>query len=61
MANLTGKELSALEDQLGFEKVMYCKYQTAAQESNEAELKTKFEQIAGQHKQNYTCLMNHLK
>ena len=32
MTNLTGKELSALEDQLGFEKVLYCKYQAAEQE-----------------------------
>ena len=32
MANLTSKELSALEDQLGFEKVLCCKYQAAEQE-----------------------------
>ena len=31
MANLTSKELSALEDQLGFEKVLCCKYQAAEQ------------------------------
>ena len=30
MANLTTKELSALEDQLGFEAVLCCKYQDAA-------------------------------
>ena len=61
MANLTGKELTALEDQLGFEKVLCCKYRTAAQETTEAELKTKFQQCADQHKQNFTCLMNYLK
>ena len=32
MANLTTKELGALEDQLGFEKVMCCKYQEAMQQ-----------------------------
>ena len=32
MANLTTKELAALEDQLDFEKVLHCKYQEAAQE-----------------------------
>lgn len=61
MANLTGKELSALEDQLGFEKVLYCKYQTAIQESADTELRGKFQQCAAQHKQNYTSLMTYLK
>ena len=61
MANLTGKELTALEDQLGCEKVMYCKYQTALQETTDAGLKSKFQQFADQHKQNYSCLMNYLK
>lgn len=27
MANLTTKELTALSDQLNFEKTLYCKYQ----------------------------------
>ena len=30
MANLTTKELTALSDQLNFEKTLYCKYQEAA-------------------------------
>ena len=33
MANLTSKELTALEDQLGFEHTCVCKYQAAAQET----------------------------
>jgi len=61
MANLTAKELTALSDQLDFEKVLCCKYQTAAQESSETELKSRFQQFANQHKQNYTCLLNFLK
>lgn len=61
MANLTSKELSALEDQLNFEKVLACKYQTAVQECTETELKTCFQQYAQQHQQNYTCLLNFLK
>lgn len=61
MANLTSKELSALEDQLGFEKVLCSKYQAAGQETGEADLKTKFQQCANQHKQNYTSLMTYLK
>ena len=30
MPNLSTKELSALEDQLGFERMLCCKYQDAA-------------------------------
>lgn len=61
MANLTGKELGALSDQLGLEKMMYCKYQTAAQECTDESLKPGFQQYAQQHKQNFDCLLNYLK
>ena len=61
MANLTSKELSALEDQLGFEQLCACKYQTAANETNETELKSSYEKYAAQHKQNFTTLLNYLK
>lgn len=61
MANLTTKELAGLSDQLEFERVICCKYQAAAQESTDAELKSSFQQYANQHKQNYTCLLNFLK
>lgn len=61
MANLTSKELAALEDQLGFEKVLCCKYQAAEQECTEQDLKQSFQKYANQHKQNYDCLLNYLK
>lgn len=61
MANLTSKELSALSDQLDFEKVLCCKYQAAVQECSDETLKTSFQQYAEQHKQNYDCLLNYLK
>ena len=60
MANLTSKELSALEDQLGFEKVLCCKYQAAEQECTEQDLKTCFRQYAEKHKQNYDYLLTYL-
>ena len=53
MANLTTKELTALSDQLNFEKTLYCKYQEAAQECTEEDLKPCFQQYADQHRQNY--------
>ncbi|MCC8123149.1 MAG: hypothetical protein LIO58_06390 [Oscillospiraceae bacterium] len=61
MANLTAKELTALSDQLDFEKVLCCKYQAAAQETPDTEMKSRFQQCAGQHKQNYSCLLNFLQ
>ena len=61
MANLTTKELSALEDQLGFEGMLCCKYQDAAKNAQEVEFKTVYEGYAAQHKQNYDTLLNFLK
>ena len=61
MANLSAKELSALEDQLGFERMLCCKYQDAAQATTETELKTRYNQYAVQHKQNYDTLLGFLK
>lgn len=61
MPNLTTKELSALSDQLDFEKVLHCKYLSALQESQDQELKTRFQACADQHLQNYTTLLNHLR
>lgn len=61
MANLTTKELSALEDQLGFEGMLCCKYQDAAKSAAEPELKSLYEGYAVQHKQNYDTLLNFLK
>ena len=61
MANLGAKELSALSDQLNFEKVLCCKYQAAVQEAEDAQLKTSFQQYADQHRQNFNCLLNYLQ
>ena len=61
MANLTAKELSGLSDQLDFEKVLCCKYQSAVQECQDQQLKTQFQQCANRHKENYSCLLNYLK
>ncbi len=61
MANLSTKELSALEDQLNFEKLMTCKYQAAAETTEDAALKQKYQTYAQRHTQNYTNLLNFLK
>lgn len=61
MANLTTKELGALEDQLGFEKVMCCKYQDAMQQCTDQNMKNSYRQYADQHKQNYETLLKFLQ
>ena len=61
MANLTTKELGALEDQLGFEKVMCCKYQDAMQQTTDQDLQRSYRQYADQHKQNYEQLLKFLQ
>ncbi len=61
MANLTTKELAALEDQLGFEKMLCCKYQDAAKSTTETELQNCYNQYASQHKQNYDKLLGFLR
>ena len=61
MPNLTTKELTALSDQLDFERVLHCKYLSAVQESQDQELKTKFQSCANLHLQNYNTLLAHLR
>ena len=61
MANLTTKELAALEDQLGFEKMLCCKYQDAVNSTQEEELKSCYNRYAAQHKRNYERLLGFLK
>lgn len=61
MPNLTTKELDALSDQLNFEKTLHCKYLSAVQESQDQELKSKFQSCASLHLQNYNTLLNHLR
>lgn len=60
MANLTNKELIGLSDQLNFEKVLHCKYLSAAECCTDPQIQTQYQSLANQHKQNYTCLLKHL-
>lgn len=60
MPVLTTKELMGLSDQLDSEKVLHCKYLAAAQETEDEQLKTCFTNLANQHKQNYSTLLDFL-
>ncbi len=59
--NLTTKELTAIEDQLGIEQVLIKKYNTMAGQCTDATIKTKLTSIASRHQQHYNTLMGYLQ
>lgn len=60
MANLTAKELSALEDQLNCEQMLIKKFKLFAQSASDPQIKTTCENMAARHKQHFDTLMGHL-
>jgi len=60
MANLTSKELSALEDQLGYEKILISKYHTFANLASDPQIKSKYQSVAQRHQEHYNKLLKHL-
>ena len=60
MANLTSKELSALEDQLNCEQMLVKKFKAYSLGATDPQIKSYCEQIAQQHKQHFDTLMGHL-
>ena len=60
MADLTSKELTALEDQLNAEQNMIKKYKLYDGSTNDPQIKTRCEQIAAKHQNHFTRLMNQL-
>lgn len=60
MANLTSKELSAIEDQLSAEKNLVEKFMLYSANVTDPQLKTKCEQIASSHQNHYNQLLNKL-
>ena len=60
MANLTTKELSALEDELSAEQLLVKKYKTSAALATDPQIKTQCEQIAGRHQNHFNRLMGFL-
>ena len=61
MADLTEKELSALEDQLDLEQALIKKYKGYAALAQDAQIRTLCDQLACRHKQHYDTLMGHLQ
>jgi rubrerythrin len=61
MANLTSKELTALEDQLSSEQTLISNYRALANMSSDGQIKQNMTNYANQHQQHFNTLMNFLK
>ena len=61
MAQITAKELSAITDLLGMEKLLVAKYRAYACQTTDQALKNEYEQIAMRHQRHYDELYANLK
>ena len=61
MANLTTKELAALEDQIGCEQTLVKKYQAMACLCSDSTIQQELNDIAAKHQQHFNSLMTFLQ
>lgn len=61
MANLTSKELSALEDQIGQEQTLVQKYKAMANMCQDAQIKQSLNDFANKHQQHFNSLITFLQ
>ena len=61
MAQLSEKELSALNDLLADEQLLTKKFSMLAKQTNDSEIQQKFEQISQQHQGHVNALYEYLK
>ncbi len=59
--NLTGKELTALKEQLSEEQLLVKKYETYSSQCADPQLGSCFQKIANEHQSHYDRLISHLK
>ncbi|MCL2579522.1 MAG: spore coat protein [Oscillospiraceae bacterium] len=60
MANLTAKELSAIQDHLSVEENMIKKYRMYAQTTQDGQIRQRCDEIANKHQAHFNTLMGHL-
>lgn len=60
MANLTSKELTALEDLLSLEELNIKKFNMLTIHTQDSALQQKLQSIANTHQQHFNTLYNHL-
>ena len=61
MANLTSKELTALEDQIGHEETLVRKYEAMAALCTDPKLASSLTNIANRHRQHFSTLVTFLQ
>lgn len=61
MAQLSEKELSALNDLLADEELLTRKFSMLAKQTDDMEIKQKYEQISQQHQEHFNSLYDYLK
>ena len=61
MANLTAKELTALEDQIGMEQTLVKKYQAMAGMCSDTKIQQSMNDFAMKHQQHCNTLMTFLQ
>lgn len=61
MANLTSKELSALEDQIGTEETLVKKYEAMACLCNDTKIQQDLTNFANKHRAHYNTLVSFLQ
>jgi len=61
MGQLTEKELSALNDLLADEELLTKKFKMLASQTQDPEIRQKYERISEQHKGHYNALYAHLQ
>lgn len=61
MGQLSEKELSLLSDLLADEQLLTKKFKMLASQTQDAEIKQKFERISEQHQGHFNALYAHLK
>ena len=61
MVQLTGKELSAIQDLLTDEELLVKKFKMLASQTDDTEIKEKYENISRQHQNHYNALYAYLQ
>ncbi len=60
MANLTAKELTAIEDQLNYEQMLVKKFRSYQQSASDPEVSACCGKLADAHKRHFDTLMGYL-
>jgi len=61
MANISSKELTALDEQLNHEQMLIKKFNSYANDTSDAALRTKYQQMASRHQAHFNSLLTYLQ